>query len=451
MGTYKRFLVAGIFLVMVLSGPGCSGDNFSENSNREDYELDTDQGAISGRWGIDPSIVSGESETAENKTELRSIGYLSGYNPAGSSSGIITFTEDKYSPGLNLFCSGHAPVALLMDGKGHVVHEWKIQFEDVWPDDLPFDVPQEHKEFFRRAHLFPNGDLLVIFEYIGIVKLDRNSKIIWSLPLMNHHDFKIMEDGTIVSLKRILKAPEKITAMLGDHTFSEPVGSDAISIVSPDGQEIDQIDIWDAFYGSDYAPVLQQTHRLDDLFHANSVSIIQNPIAAHKNIFQQGDIVVSLRMISTIVVIDPLTKKVKWAIHGQWLEQHQAEYLSNGNILLLDNKGASAEFSDFKRSQVLEIDPLTQKIVWRFNGTESKPLFTHWLGYNQRLDNGNTLISESAGGRLLEVTPGGEVVWEYVSPFRAGKDNELIATLMGAQRYDLAALLFLGESPQGIH
>jgi hypothetical protein len=36
----------------------------------------------------------------------------------------------------------------------------------------------------------------------------------------------------------------------------------------------------------------------------------------------------------------------------------------------------------------------------------------------QRLPNGNTLITEGAGGRLLEVTPQHELVWEYLSPYR---------------------------------
>jgi hypothetical protein len=35
----------------------------------------------------------------------------------------------------------------------------------------------------------------------------------------------------------------------------------------------------------------------------------------------------------------------------------------------------------------------------------------------QRLPNGNTLITEGADGRVFEVTTGGDIVWEYVSPY----------------------------------
>ena len=35
-----------------------------------------------------------------------------------------------------------------------------------------------------------------------------------------------------------------------------------------------------------------------------------------------------------------------------------------------------------------------------------------------RLADDNTLITECATGRIFEVTPEGETVWEYVSPFQ---------------------------------
>jgi hypothetical protein len=58
----------------------------------------------------------------------------------------------------------------------------------------------------------------------------------------------------------------------------------------------------------------------------------------------------------------------------------------------------------------------------------------------ERLANGNTLITESEGGRLFEVTPEGEIVWEYLNPVRGGEDGELIAVVSWGQRIDPAAL-----------
>ena len=129
---------------------------------------------------------------------------------------------------------------------------------------------------------------------------------------------------------------------------------------------------------------------------------------------------------------------------GKWRGQHQAQLLGNGNILLLDNYGGNRQ-APFKldESEVLEINSLTQEIVWRYGGSDESPFFTHWLGYVQRLPNGNTLVTESSQGRIFEVATEGRIVWEYLNPHRAGDEDKLIATVMGAQRVSPEDLEFL--------
>ena len=43
--------------------------------------------------------------------------------------------------------------------------------------------------------------------------------------------------------------------------------------------------------------------------------------------------------------------------------------------------------------------------------------FSPFISIAQRLPNGNTMIDEGATGRVFEVTPRGEIVWEYRSPY----------------------------------
>ena len=76
-------------------------------------------------------------------------------------------------------------------------------------------------------------------------------------------------------------------------------------------------------------------------------------------------------------------------------------------------------------SRVLEFDPVTLKIVWQYPRKEAKPVLTNsgmlyssFISSAQRLPNGNTLITEGACGRVFEVTPDHELVWEYLSPYK---------------------------------
>jgi hypothetical protein len=111
-----------------------------------------------------------------------------------------------------------------------------------------------------------------------------------------------------------------------------------------------------------------------------------------------------------------------------------------GNILIFDNGGfggfgapnptAPYGINNARReySRVIEIDPVAMKIVWEYNANKSGyrdtfKFFSDYVSSAQRLPNGNTLIDEGAVGRLFEVTPDGEIVWEYISPFYQEKEN----------------------------
>lgn len=76
-------------------------------------------------------------------------------------------------------------------------------------------------------------------------------------------------------------------------------------------------------------------------------------------------------------------------------------------------------------SRVLEIDPISLKIVWQFTPKELgleypvdfAKFYSPFISSAQRLPNGNTLIAEGSDGRIIEVTADHEIVWEYISPY----------------------------------
>jgi predicted Rdx family selenoprotein len=99
-------------------------------------------------------------------------------------------------------------------------------------------------------------------------------------------------------------------------------------------------------------------------------------------------------------------------------------------MLLFDNLGHGG------MSKVIEFDPFTQQILWSYESTPRQPFSSLLSGSNQRLPNGNTLITESDTGRAFEVTRDGRIVWEYRNPARAGDGNRLVAILSEVVRLD---------------
>ena len=391
---------------------------------------------IRGRGG-----AAARSETME---ELGALPYLQGYHsPKSDSSGVVTRARGALN-GYTLFSSGHAPLVYMIDMDGDLVHSWSIQFAQVWPDSLPFPVRKEHTQFIRRAYLYPNGDLLAVFEYIGVVKLDRDSKILWSYTGRNHHDLYVARSGNIYTLGVERRSVQPDIA--GSPFVNDYILDDVIIVLDAEGREVDRISVFDAFYQSEYAGYLNVAAReYDDVFHTNSVQLIERTRSGSR-LFGSGDILISMRNIDTIASIGADDRKIKWAMSGMWRAQHQATFLRNGHILLLDNQGANRDsYFQFDRSRVIELNPSTQRIAWAYDPGDGS-FFTHWLGFNQRLRNGNTLITESTQGHILEVTQDMEIVWEYYNPNRTGANHELIATIMGATRINPANLNFVDRN-----
>jgi outer membrane protein assembly factor BamB len=131
----------------------------------------------------------------------------------------------------------------------------------------------------------------------------------------------------------------------------------------------------------------------------------------------EGNILVSFRNISTVVMIERATGNIIWQLGSPPLaQQHDPRPLPNGNILIFDN-GTHRRDRPETFSRVLEVDPRTSEIVWQYADPALFEFFSPYISGAQRLANGNTLICEGIFGRLFEVTHEGLIVWEYISPY----------------------------------
>ncbi|MFT8314356.1 MAG: aryl-sulfate sulfotransferase [Clostridium sp.] len=193
-----------------------------------------------------------------------------------------------------------------------------------------------------------------------------------------------------------------------------------------------------------------------DWLHINSISLL-----GPNKWFDNGDerfnpenIILDSREANIIAIIDKKTGKIVWKIGphydtseelinlGWIIGQHNVHLIpkglpGEGNILIFDNggwggygapnpsspNGIKNVHRDYSR--VLEIDPITLKIVWQYTPKEAgliEPLdsvrfYSPFISNAQRLPNGNTLITEGSDGRIFEVTKEHEIVWEYISPY----------------------------------
>ena len=374
------------------------------------------------RWHLARPDKSSGPGSPEKIKHLANLPYLQGYRPATSGAAIRVYDKALAQDGLNLFVSAHAPVATLMDMDGTVVKTWTSDTSKAFPGFALEGPNRVHAHFFRRARLLPDGGLLAIFDEIGLVRLDTASRIVWSLRERVHHDFFVDGQGEIWVLTRESRS-------VPDLRPKTPVWDDSVVEVNPAGHVVKKISILDAFRLSPYAPLLMRMPPAEDVFHTNSIQVLDGSLAGRFPAFRRGNILISMPRLDAVAILDPTEGRIVWALTGQWSAQHSARLLPSGNLLLFDNLGLMKA-----ASRVIEVEPLTQKLVWSFGGRPGEDLFSETSGWVERLANGNTLITESNFGRVVEVTPENHVAWEFVNPNRAGDKQELVATVYEMER-----------------
>lgn len=376
--------------------------------------------APAGRWSIIRDSSRRDAPAgAEDLEALRSLGYLSGSQVAVAS-GVTHHETDRTWAGWNLYCSGHGPAAILMDMDGEVLHRWERPFHDAFPERQTAPDAQP-TEFWRRVHLFPNGDLLAIFDGQGLVKIDSASRLLWARGNGAHHELAVRPNGDIWVLARTAARMER-------DGRSRSILEDQLLVLDADGTERRRISILDAFRDTEWE-ALPATGPKWDVLHTNTLHPLEGRIADRIPAFRAGDVLLSMRNIHTIAVLAMDTGRITWAHRGDFHLQHDPRVLDNGNLLLFDNGPRERA-----ASTVYEIDPVTGGTVWSYRGTDESPFFSKSCGTAQRFPNGNTLVVESDAGRAFELDPDGDIVWEFYNPHVGGDEGQYIATLFEVVR-----------------
>jgi hypothetical protein len=358
--------------------------------------------------------------------------------------GVVVYNSEQAFGGYTLYSSGDAQRVYLIDMRGHVVHEWHMKYRGFWTNQAAVKHPAPATNMFiTRAYIYPNGDLLAVYVGVGntpwgagLVKMDSHSHLIWKYMAFTHHDVDVSKDGRVYVLTQAIKH----TAIKRFTQLKPPWIEDSVSILSPRGKLLQKIALTPVLLKSPWGRLFAELPWFSvvgagDFLHTNSVQYITPALAANFPYAKAGDLLISFRELNTIAVLDPGRKKIVWALRGPWIGQHCPRLLPNGDILMFDNNG---HFGVGGRSRDIEVNPRTDAIVWRYAG-DKRHLFQSIIrGGQQRLPNGNTLITEEQAGTLLEVTPQDHVVWKFVNPVRGGADDAYTPIVSVATRHKLS-------------
>jgi hypothetical protein len=223
-------------------------------------EIPQDERWPRGRWHSVNPLDTGSADD-EALARVLSLPYSRSGARAPSRAGVTIHDPDRAWPGYNLYTSGHAPEAILVDMDGRVVHRWRYRFERAFPGRTGDDATL----YFRRARVLPDGGLLALYQGLGVIRLDLRSKLIWALPLPVFNDLDVTADGRILTL---VKEPREIPEL----GRAGPVLEDSVVFLDADGHELRRVSLLTALRDSPFRRLLEPLGPTADILHSNTVT-----------------------------------------------------------------------------------------------------------------------------------------------------------------------------------
>ena len=317
-----------------------------------------------------PARAVQESPLPAELQGVDSVGWISIYDPERAWNG--------YTLG---FYRHRTPI--LFDMNGRIVHSWP------------------EVDLRSRIRLLPDGSLLGISTGKAVVEYDWDGNLVWEYEIEGgfaHHDVVRLENGNTLF-------PALLKGKRSDHLFE----------VDRKGRRV-----WHWRAAEHLAEDFERS-RADSVnfTHINSV----RPLPENHwyddgdERFRPGNVLISPRNLNAIYVLDRETGAPVWHFTGELDLQHEAVMKKKGtpgagNIVVFNN-GYRGTYKD-RKTTMIEIDPSDLEIVWEF---ESETFYSPTSGIGQPLPNGNLLLTSSRGGRSFEITPAGEIVWEWAPPY----------------------------------
>ncbi|WP_170399630.1 arylsulfotransferase family protein [Ruegeria arenilitoris] len=321
-------------------------------------------------------------------------------------------------------------IAWIMDREGNVFHTWSVSRADLF-DGQEFEgfsgQPRRDNVNVLGVDLEDNGDLVVTFQaknmfpyHIGSMRIDRNSKILWSFINHAHHWPHIAGNGdALLPWAQLEQPPEQYIGPTRIETNCSILGAvyeEGFQIFDRAGERIRAVRFEDLFVENGLMGLAYSVREGCDPYHINGIVEINEATAAKIEGAEAGDIAMSLRSSSSLIVVDRYDDVVHRVIMGPMVAQHSPVVTERGTFVLFDNLGGLASQGG---SRILEIDPVSGlgTSLFPLAGDTEHVLFSEEQGVVRLSENNErALVSVSETGQVLEVDLlEGRPIWEFLN------------------------------------
>ena len=312
-----------------------------------------------------------------------------------------------------------------------VLHTWNPdidQFNDLVKKNAKFRyLTRDHNN--SRARLFHpiltrEGGLLFHLNGSPLKKIDSCSNLIFqNQDEIFHHSLETDIEGNIWVPSHMYPQFLPIEKVGRNIWNKKSYWDDAIVKLSPDGEILYEKSVSQIFIENDLGYLLFAVgDRLftKDPIHLNDIQ----PVDFDGKFWKKGDVFLSLRHQSMVLLFRPNTNEIVWKWTGPFYHQHDVDIVDESRISVFNNNS-----KDFVDGDI--VDGHNEVIIYDFKTNEYYSYLSDSLikndvrtitgGRNQILSNGDLFVVESNYGRTLYFDSDGSLRWEHVNRSKSGK------------------------------
>lgn len=267
---------------------------------------------------------------------------------------------------------------------------------------------------FRSQHpiMTQDGGVIISSGEGMMVKLGNDSKIEWHIDRHFHHSIEpALSDNQYIT-QIVINRP--VTLKNGKEL--KGLRNDGYAVFSGDGRFIEEKSLAQILIDNGYEGLLLGSAWEGDRIHLNDAEYIFET----DEYVRKGDVMLSARNLSIVLLYRPDENKVIWLQQGPFLNQHDIDYLGNGQFSIFGNDnvrfGNPRIYSSF--SSIYLFDMKTNS-TQKFLTLDSAGVSADTQGRSQLLDNGDIFVDDGMRAMILDNT--GNIKLSYSHP--AGKNN----------------------------
>lgn len=263
----------------------------------------------------------------------------------------------------------------------------------------------------RHPYLMEDGGLLFMAASFMMARTDACDRTVWSKS-GGHHSIERDHAGNIWTPATLAVDPSRDLPP----TFMD----DGLVQTSPNGEELYSRSLSRIFADNGLDALISGAPYRDDPFHLNDIE----PVLEDGPYWKRGDVFLSLRHLSMLILFRPFTGKVVWWKIGPWLAQHDVVVLDESRIAIFDNRAELARDGGRVRG-------VSRELIYDFRyGSVTSPweagfrelaLRVPSNGRGLPLPGGDILVEDTVHGQIVRFGPDGAVRWRYVQADAKGR------------------------------